>query len=133
MNLETKHSVYGHSAREHIQTISEEPPIDAVGLWQIVPVGRINFRFSGSDLVSFLRLCITALLEKGAKPVIGGGGTRYDWILQPQYGETIEGITEAVVSEWLANGSPDTDPGGLWFALPTLHVGQQSDWEPGSS
>jgi len=66
---------------------------------------------------------VFALLISGAKPAVGGGGTEYDWILQPQYGETSEEIVNAVVKEWLASGAGDCDPGGLWFTLPSPYVG----------
>ncbi len=108
---------------EYIQTVSGELPIDAVGLWQIVPAGRQRFGLSGDDLTEFVRRCVFALLAYGAKPVTGGGGTKYDWILQSQYGETKEEIIDEVVKEWLALGAADCDPGGLWFALPSPYVG----------
>ena len=51
--------------------------------------------------------------------------TEYDWIYQPQYGETNEEIRDAVMKEWLSAGAPDCDPGGLWFALPSPYVGNR--------
>jgi hypothetical protein len=56
---------------------------------------------------------------------VGGGGTKYDWILQSQYGEVDEEIANAIVKEWLSTGAIDPDPGGLWFALPSLQVGRE--------
>jgi hypothetical protein len=58
-----------------------------------------DFGFSGRDLVEFVKLNIRALLERGAKPAIGGGGTAYDWILQPQYGNTDDQIVQSVIAE----------------------------------
>ncbi|MGO4441632.1 hypothetical protein [Rhizobium sp. RAF56] len=123
MRFDTRHRLYGHTIAEHIKTVAEELPIDAVGLWQIVPAGRYGFDLSGGELAEFVQRCVTALLERGAKPVMGGGGTKYDWILQPQYGETNEEVANAVLREWLDAGARDTDPGGLWFALLSPHVG----------
>jgi hypothetical protein len=104
---------------EYIQTVSGELPIDAVGLWQIVPAGRQGFKLSGDDLTEFVYQCVFALVTHGAKPVIGGGGTKHGWIIQSQYGETSEEIVDAVMEEWLTLGAGDCDPGGLWFALPS--------------
>ncbi|WP_296709860.1 hypothetical protein [Rhodoblastus sp.] len=125
MNIYARHKLYGHTLAEHIQTISDELPVDAVGLWQIVPAGRYGFGLEGAELSDFIRLCVLALLAHGAKPVLGGGGTKYAWIYQPQYGETNEEIADAVAKEWLAAGSPDCYPGGLWFALSSPYVGNR--------
>jgi hypothetical protein len=125
MKLDARHKLYGHTIAEHIQTVPDELPVDAVGLWQIVPAGRYGFELSGDDLTEFVRRCVLALLGRGAKPVVGGGGTEYDWILEPKYGEADEEVANAVVREWLATGAGDADPGGLWFALPSPYVGRK--------
>ncbi|MBB4200708.1 hypothetical protein GGD83_004537 [Rhodoblastus sphagnicola] len=111
--------------QEVIQNFPGELPRDAVGLWQIIPTGREGFGLSGDELAEFVSLCVAELLAQGAKPVVGGGGTKYDWIYQPQYCETNEIILDAVMKEWLASGAPDCDPGGLWFALPSPYVGNR--------
>lgn len=121
--MHTKDRFFGQTIAEYIVTLPGELPVDAVGLWQIVAAGRQWFGLTGGDFVEFLRLGVDALLERGAKPVVGGLGTKYDWILQPQYGETKEQIRDAVIEEWLASGATDPDPGGLWFALPSELVG----------
>lgn len=38
-------------------------------------------------------------------------------------GKSNEEILSAVINEWLILGATDCDPGGLWFALPSPHVG----------
>jgi hypothetical protein len=124
LDFGAKDKFFGETLIECIQETPDELSVDAVGLWQIVSAGRHGFELSDDDLAEFVRLCVLALLEHGAKPVIGGGGTEYDWILQPQYGEKNEEITSAVVNEWLAMGG-DSDPGGLWFALPSPYVGSK--------
>lgn len=126
LNLQSTDKFFGKTVLEYIQTVPGELPVDAVGLWQMIPMGRQGFGLSGDDLTEFVQRCVLALLEKGAKPVMGGAGTQYDWTLQPQYGETNEEIASAVVSEWLASGAGDSDPGGLWFALPSPHVGRET-------
>lgn len=125
MKLDIRHKLYGHTIAEHIRTVPDELPVDAVGLWQIVPAGRDGFDLSGDDLAEFVHRCLLALLERGAKPVVSGGGTKYDWILQSQYGEANEEIANAIVNEWLATGAIDPNPGGLWFALPSPYVGRE--------
>jgi hypothetical protein len=122
LNLNAR-GVRGGTVLEYIQKVPAELPIDAVGLWQIVPRGRRRFGLSGDDLTEFVSRCVSALLARGAKPVVGGGGTKYDWIYQPQYGETNSEILDSIMKEWLASGSPECDPGGLWFALPSPYVG----------
>jgi hypothetical protein len=137
LDLKAQHSIYGHTIAEHIQTVPGELPIDAVGLWQILPDGRECFGLSGDDLIEFVRLCIFALLEKGAVPVSGGKGTGYDWVHQPQYGKTKEDIADAIINIWQAwlaaveRGDivVSDDLGemwfaiGIWFALPEHSVG----------
>jgi hypothetical protein len=90
----------------------------------MVRIGRYRFELTGDDLTEFVRRCVAELLTHGAKPV-GGGGTEFDWIYQPHYGETNAEILDAVMKEWLAAGSPDCEPGGLWFALPSPYVGNR--------
>jgi len=124
INFQAK-DCFGQTAMEYIEKVSGELPVDAVGLWQIVPAG-VRFGLSGDDLTEFVRLCILALLEHGAKPVLGGAGTEYEWLFQPQYGESNEEIVDSVINEWLADGSqlePMEMPRWLWFALPSPYVG----------
>jgi hypothetical protein len=121
MSKEPRHKRYGHTMSEQIALFPGELPIDAVGLWQITPSGREDFGLEGAELVDFVRRSLYALIEAGAKPVIGGGGTDYYWIVQPQYGNSNSEIVENVIAEWLASGGGDPDPGGLWFALPELY------------
>jgi hypothetical protein len=125
LNLHARGRYDKETIEEHIQGVPGELSIDAVGLWQIVPAGRNEFELSGDDLTEFVRRCVAELLTHGAKPVVGGGGTKYDWLYQPQYGQTNSEILDAVVKEWLLLGSPDCDPGGLWFALPSPYVGNR--------
>lgn len=123
LNLLSTDEFFGKTILEYIQAVPGELPADAVGLWQIIPMGRQGFGLSGDDLTEFVQRCVLALLEAGARPVTGGAGTQYDWILQSQYGKAVEEIASAVINEWLAAGAGDSDPGGLWFALPSPHVG----------
>lgn len=123
MKPNVRHKLYGYTVAEHLKTVPDELTDDAVGMWQIVPAGRYGFELTGDDLAEFVHCSISALLERGAKPVIGGGGTDYDWILETQYGATPQEIAHSVVQEWISAGEEDPDPGGLWFALPSPHVG----------
>lgn len=108
----------GETLSEYIKQVANELPVDAVGMWQIVPGGRHGFGFEGEALIDYVRRCIAELLSRGAVPVVGGGlDGEHEWIVQRQYGPTPEEIIDNVVREWLANGAKDEDPGGLWFAL----------------
>jgi hypothetical protein len=120
LDLQAKDRFFGQTIMEYIQMVPGELPVDAVGLWQIVAAGQEWFGLRDDDLIEFVHRSVFALLTHGARPVIGGGGTKHDWILQSQYGETNEEILDTVVKEWLAE---DCDPYGLWFALPSQHVG----------
>ncbi|MBF9233441.1 hypothetical protein [Microvirga alba] len=117
MNNEPCDRRSGKPLSEYVKIVADELPIDAVGLWQIVPQGRLGFGFEGEALTDFVRRCIAELLSRGAVPVVGGGESEHEWIVQRQYGSTPEEIIDNVVREWLANGARDEDPGGLWFAL----------------
>jgi hypothetical protein len=117
----------GDTMSDYIVQVANELPVDAVGMWQIVPGGRRGFDLEGDALTDYVRRCIAELLSRGAVPVFGGGPDGpHDWIIQRQYGSQPDEIIENVVREWLANGARDEDPGGLWFALP------QYAWTPPS-
>jgi len=124
MTEEPRHKYFGDTLSDYIVQVANELPIDAVGLWQIVPRGRRGFGFEGEQLTDFVRRCIAELLSRGAVPVTGGGGTPYHWIAQKQYGSKPEDIIENVVAEWLAKGAKNENPGGLWFAL------REDAWTP---
>jgi hypothetical protein len=124
MSEEPKHKHYDIPLSEYIVQVANELPVDAVGMWQIVPGGRRGFGLEGEALTEYVRRCIVELLSRGAVPVIGGGQSEHEWIVQRQYGSRPEEIIDNVVREWLANGARNEDPGGLWFALP------QFAWTP---
>jgi hypothetical protein len=117
---------------EYIRCVDGELPIDAVGLWQIIPYGREGFELLNDELVEFTKLCILSLLNRGAVPVLGGRKSHYEWIYQPQYGKIKDEIINSIINEWLNDGAKDPDPGGLWFALPSLefpfYVGFLTKW-----
>ena len=110
------------SASEWIGSYLDELSIDAVGLWQIIPNARAGFGLEGAELVEFVRRCLIAIVGRGAKPVRGGRGTAYQWIVQPQYGNSPDEIADRIVAEWVAAGMPNPDLGGLWFALPDIYL-----------
>ena len=118
MTEEPRHKYFGDTMSDYIVQVANELPYDAVGIWQIVPAGRLDFDLEGDSLTDYVRRCIAELLSRGAVPVIGGGPDgEHHWILQRQYGSRPEEIIENVIREWLANGAQNEDPGGLWFAL----------------
>lgn len=118
MTNELRDKYYGRTLDEYLSTLPGELPIDAVGLWQVVPSGRDGFGLSGSELDAFVRRGVLALLAAGAVPVRHVPGSDYEWDIQKQYGVAPEEIADAVVAEWRA--MPD-DPlhlcgYGAWFA-----------------
>jgi hypothetical protein len=104
--------------REWIAPIPNELPIDAVGLWQIIPAAREELGLEGDDLIKCVKYAIAALLERGAKPVRGRLGR--GWIEQTQYGSDIDEIIENIVGEWRGWDLADATIYGLWFALPEM-------------
>ena len=80
-----------------------------VGMWELVPNGRLIFGLEGPALANFLRRCIHTLMDAGTKPVIKRG--RADtWELQTKYGSNKHEVAEAVIQEWLRQGAPTPDP-----------------------
>jgi hypothetical protein len=125
LNLHARGQLFNQTISEWIESLPRRLPVDPVGMWEIVSDGRCEFELSGDDLTEFVRRCVAELVAHGAKPVVGGAGTKYFWIYQNKYGKTNIEIVDAVIKEWLESGSPDCDPGGLWFALPSRYVGNR--------
>jgi hypothetical protein len=89
-----------------------------VGMWMLVPNGRIGFGLEGSELADFIRRCIHTLMDAGAKPVVHDDEP-HRWKLQMQYGSDKHEVAEAVIGEWLRQGAPTPEPwDGVWFGLP---------------
>jgi hypothetical protein len=121
MKNEPRHRDTGGTIGEYASAAAEELEIDAVGLWQIVPVGRNDFGLDGESLADFVRQNLLALFAKGAKPVIGRKGVDH-WILKDDYGTTPAQMADAVIEEWRASGAKDPKPyDSLWFALPKMY------------
>ncbi|MCB8876554.1 hypothetical protein [Acidisoma silvae] len=105
---------------EWINLVPGELPIDAVGLWQIIPTLQHDFGLEGEKLTEAVKRTIITLIQHGAKPVRGGRGTGRDWIEQPHYGSTPEEIARKIIIEWSGWSFAEPALGGLWFALPEL-------------
>ena len=73
MTDEPRHKYYGNLMSDYVVQVANELPVDAVGLWQIVPGGRRGFDLEGEALTAYVRRCIAELLSLGALLVIGGG------------------------------------------------------------
>lgn len=116
MNNEPVNKYFGTPMSEWIARVPNELGVDAVGLWQIIPVGADHFGLSGAELEDFSRRCIVALLEKGAVPVRPAPSPIF-WEPDSAYQGSHEDIARQVVDEWKSNRLvPDHD--GLWFCLP---------------
>lgn len=90
----------GETISEAISQYPQELDRDAVGIWQIVPGGRMDFGLSGDALADYVRRTIYALLDAGAVPVRHVPGNGFRWSRQKQYGLTREEIAEAIIAEW---------------------------------
>jgi hypothetical protein len=128
MKKELRHRIYGTTIEQWISLVPGELPIDAVGLWQIVPAGRDGFGLAGDELVEFVKANILALLAKGAKPVIGAMDNVHFWTLV-SYGETPEQIADAIIHEWRSSGR-EPSPGDVWFALPHIYGAKRTHNAP---
>jgi hypothetical protein len=122
MTREPQDRIFGGSMSECIaampSTLSDLP----VGLWGIVDRGRKSFGLEGKELADFVRRCIHALMDAGAKPVDGGNKPN-QWELQVQYGSNKWEVAEAVISEWLRQGGRTPEPWtGVWFGLPWSYL-----------
>jgi hypothetical protein len=109
----------GWTVAEWLKAVPNELSRDAVGLWQIIPLGRHDFGLTGSDLIEFTRRALLALLHRGARPVRGASNPER-WIPVSEYGDDPEQIADAVIAEWLSSGAGDPDMTGLWFATPEV-------------
>ncbi|MDX8503809.1 hypothetical protein [Mesorhizobium captivum] len=113
MDWSKRHRGYDMSAAEWIALVPNELAIDAVGLWQVIPVGRHEFELVDEDLEEFTKQALNSLLTKGAIPVTGQDQR---WVAEQQYGTKPEEIIENVVKKWLSKGMRDPDVGDVWFA-----------------
>lgn len=115
MSKEPKHKHFGYSISEWISRVPNELPFDAVGLWQLVSVGRDSFDLSGDELYNFVQKGIIALLSAGAVPVRSSSMPDVLWEEQFNYGSDVENIAINVIDEWMRSGV-DPDHDGLWFS-----------------
>jgi hypothetical protein len=105
----------------YVQALVDELEIDAVGFWQIAPVGTSSFGLDGDALDAFIRRVLLALFDGGARPVVGRKGVDH-WILKDDYGSDPAAVAEAIISEWRESGSKEPKPyDSLWFALPKFY------------
>lgn len=116
MTKEPVDKYFGISIREWIEMTPNELEVDAVGLWQIVPVGRDSFGLAGDELKGFVWKSVVALVEKGAAPARMSSENDKYWDWQTQYGESPEDIADSVIKEWVDSGV-DPEMNGLWFSL----------------
>jgi hypothetical protein len=113
---EPRHQQWGIPLGEWIQHRVDELADDEVGFWQVVPEGRL-FGLTGASLDEFVRRTLMSLFAHGAVPVRHVPESGHVWTRQKSYGTTAEEMAEAIVREWIGEGRPDPDLGGLWFGL----------------
>lgn len=116
MTKEPIDKYFGVSMSEWIEKVPNELDVDAVGLWQIIPVGIDSFGLEGDGLDEFIHRCIMALLQRGAIPVTALSGVE-GWIPDIAYRGSHEEIAKQIINKWKSQELvPDHD--GLWFSLP---------------
>jgi hypothetical protein len=104
---------FGISMSEWISRIPNELEVDAVGLWQIIPVGIDSFGLSDEALEDFAYRCIVALLQRGAIPVRSVSGVS-GWVPEATYQGSHEEVANKIINDWKSHKLvPDHD--GLWF------------------
>jgi hypothetical protein len=122
MTTEPRDVAFGATMGEWLETMPSALSDLPVGLWRIVALGRKGFGLEGPALANFIRRSIYALMDAGAKPVVGAGKPN-QWKLQVQYGSNKHEVAEAVIAEWLRDGAPTPEPWtGVWFGLPWSYL-----------
>lgn len=90
-----------------------------VGLAKLLDIGRKVYGLQGPELVDFVRHCLHALVERGAKPRHWRSLSHPNRNFPLHYGsDTNEEIVEGVITEWLALGDREVEWGDFWFDLP---------------
>jgi len=117
MDWSKRHRCYDMSAADWVALVPNELDIDAVGLWQIIPVGRHEFGFDGEDLATFIRTALKGLLAREAIPITGRDKS---WVAERKYGTGSEEIIETVVKVWLSKNMRDPDVGDVWFGTTAM-------------
>lgn len=125
MNREITHKYFGTRLGEWLDLFPNSIAQDAVGLWQIIPVGRDSFGLHGNDLIFFAREVVVRLLRKGGVPVIAAADKNFCWE-RKNYGSSEAEIVDGIIEEWLLAGV-DPDVEGVWFALPKMIPGKRSN------
>jgi hypothetical protein len=121
MIREPRYDGTGATIVEYLKTVAYDlAHDDTVGMWQIVPAGRLGFGLSGTELDAFVKQYIRTLLEAGAKPVRAFNlpNELWEWRAQTQYGHDFESTAQAIIDDWHNIGSPDPEWGWLRFELP---------------
>jgi hypothetical protein len=119
VKTEPRHNKYGLTISEWIQFLSSDLDDIGIGLAGILDDGRYGFELKGPALVDFVRRCLYALVERGAKPRHWGSPTYPDRNIPLHYGnDTNEEIVEGVIADWIASGAGDLEYGDFWFLLP---------------
>gem|GEM_PF-2042697 len=91
---------------------SQETLAEAIAGWQresdrdMLPLDwidsalRYGFQLKGEVLEATMRHVLTRLMALGTRPVIGGVGRRYEWLLSTEFGRTNEEILEGLMALW---------------------------------
>lgn len=116
MTNEPTHRFFGITATEWITRVPKELPFDAVGMWQIVGVGRHDFELEGAKLDEFVAAAVRELLRHGALPVTASDVTHGSWRVVQLGSLDAEQIVNEIIQDWKARGRGES-PSELWFAI----------------
>ncbi|WP_457152826.1 hypothetical protein [Mesorhizobium sp. P5_C1] len=117
MDYQKKHRAYGWPLRQWLENMPNELDRDAIGLWQIIPVGRHEFELTGEDLKTFTRVSLEKIFRRGGIPVTGNMGK---WVRDHRYGVSESEIIENIIEVWSVDSFAEPDVEDGWFALPEL-------------
>lgn len=129
---EPRHRHWGTPLSDWIRRVPHELEVDAIGLWQIVPVLKHDFALTGVSLQSATARCIERILERGARVVQGSAhpGQFWEYVLEFRDGNATE-AADRIAREW-ADRDDEPGFGDLWFAIPNVHFPDPPIEDPGS-
>lgn len=120
MNMQMRDHNHNQTVENWVHGFVEGLNTDLVGLWQIAGNGRLDFKFSDTELQEYIAVCVEALVTAGASPVTCGKPiTRV-----VKYGNSAKQIANEVAIDWKTDSENlELD---LWFALPAFYSTRQS-------
>ena len=85
-----------------------------VSFQEIADDALFRFGLQGDEIDLYVRLSVIEICRAGGRPMWGFVDNE-PWREMPHFGSTPEEIAANVLAEWVAQGRPQLDWGGLWF------------------